>query len=182
MLNDFLRAQAELAGGAKQAREVSIELDLRQLPRQILRFRDEGTLALSGNNDASMLELQVGAFNGNDADFACTGQLANRRQCVPRPPVASKHLCQDLLHDLAVHRYAFAAGEEKLGHGMHVALTVYRYYTQIYTVCKEDGCFFEEIVNVSQFRSNVVVFFLPYRIPHFMRSSRQQRNPNECRE
>jgi hypothetical protein len=67
---------------------------------------DEGTFAMLGYDETRVLQLKVGAFDGNHADAEIGSELADGWYLRPGRPFADGDLLFDLVHNLLVERPA----------------------------------------------------------------------------
>ena len=96
--------EAELASDLGGPREMAVELLFPEVLLEPDVLGDERSPALAGREDPCVLELEVGALDGDHADPRGRGEGTDRRDLLPRPPVADRDEPADLLDDLLVHR------------------------------------------------------------------------------
>src|SRR5262245_35009512 len=118
----LLIRETEQAPHPQRRREVFIQFVLGVFGRELCTVRDERALAVPRDDDAFAFELEIRALDGNHAHADLDGELADRRNLVPRRPVAQGDAVTDLLFDLQVHRPRIGLGDLKA--------TVHSEYTQ----------------------------------------------------
>ncbi len=95
-----------------------VELLLLQARAEVGVLGHERAPALALDDDAGMLELEVGALDGDHRNPKIDRKCPNRRDFLARLPVADRDAMPDLLHDLEVH--GAPVGLRYCEHSVHI--------------------------------------------------------------
>ena len=96
------------------AERCAVELAAPQLRAEPGALGDERPFALSGDDHAFALELEIRALDGDHADLHRRRKRPDRRDLLPGRPVAHGDATPDLLHDLEIHGPPVGVGDDEL--------------------------------------------------------------------